>query len=1058
MGDDVRVRMITVWREDGAARTDGVRIMGVNRSARRPGYEDYKRFPARYQNQCSLCGKYLAVGYDVIGKPLGQGRWDIVCIACGTDASASLARTPVPSQAPWPSAPDLPLRPTRTAHPAPRLVSPRQSAWSTLVEYLLSCVVKESLVAPVPLSERNRWAVLPATAETVLCGNDLTVPLLPQVQPLFADLERLEGVFYGWPTVVVLDERDRPFVAPLFLRQLNAPTLDEASAVTVAEPLPQVNVGLLSMKWFPPESLASAATTLAGQAVGFGLAEAVVSTANRLLTALGVPLSTLDPTNLLNLVDLGEPWRPQEVGVFNMVMAFRGQLDAATRSLTDDLRWMTTMTDWDRSAARLLFEDAPPPPVSLAESGAVMLNDAQEQALACAATAPLTVIAGPPGTGKSQVVTAVVADAWRRGESVLLSSTNNRPIDDVIDHKARSVDPALVLRTGNAEKRQELGDRLHQLADTTTTRTVDPAAASLSLATLQRHQLAYTLGQHAEVNQAVLGTSIRRDQARAVVWPDGRRPPDALRPAIRSQAEKATRTRWRWLRRRRTARLLAMAGITDLAMPARAVLDWVTAEDDFDHVWRQLTQFHQRHPRDLLAMFDNANQQWQTSSAAAVRNQITNGLTAGRDTLIKLAESLTESTKRREAIEQAMVHVKGWATTALSTRPNLTCRAGVIDLVVIDEASQCTLAHVLPLAYRAKRLVIVGDPKQLPPVVTAHPEELRALAIAAGTTHEALAAAHHTYGEDSAYTAFAARFRPEPLLLDEHYRCHPEIIGFCNHQFYRDTLTVLTSVDRNAEQQRGLEWRDVNGYTEPGRSGSALNRAEADAVVDWVLASNLLAEQIGVVTPFRAQAAHISKLLKQRGHSDYADVQVGTAHTFQGGERHTIIFSTVISTGAFPGTVNWLETERNLINVAVSRAQQHLVVFGNRAALANAKATTLLSLADAAISGYQPAATHTPAMKALHAALVARGLPAVLGGIDEGYLLAITLAVRNGQHINVEIDDFPDGDPRGRRQRQNAVRDANVSKLGWRIVRVSAWQAYLNPTAVAEQVVQLATD
>lgn len=57
-----------------------------------------------------------------------------------------------------------------------------------------------------------------------------------------------------------------------------------------------------------------------------------------------------------------------------------------------------------------------------------------------------------------------------------------------------------------------------------------------------------------------------------------------------------------------------------------------------------------------------------------------------------------------------MAHAKGWATSALSARPNFDCRAGVIDLVVIDEASQCNLAHVLPLAYRAKRLVVVGNP------------------------------------------------------------------------------------------------------------------------------------------------------------------------------------------------------------------------------------------------------------------------------------------------------------------------------------------------------------
>lgn len=244
--------------------------------------------------------------------------------------------------------------------------------------------------------------------------------------------------------------------------------------------LPQVNTGLLGMKWFPPESLASAAEAIAGQIVGFGQAATLVAVARRLLTALGVPLSTLDPANLIDFTSLGDPWRPQEVSVFNMVMAFKGKVDAATRNLVKDLEWMANATDWRGSAARFLFEDAPVPAVSLPASSAVTLNDSQETAVAWAATAPLTVITGPPGTGKSQTVTAILADAWQRGETALLSSTNNNPIDDVIDKKAMPVDEALVLRTGSAEKRQQWGSRLRELVSRAPARSVDPAASALT--------------------------------------------------------------------------------------------------------------------------------------------------------------------------------------------------------------------------------------------------------------------------------------------------------------------------------------------------------------------------------------------------------------------------------------------------------------------------------------------------------------------------------------------------------------------------------------------------
>jgi hypothetical protein len=1003
--------------------------VGHSRVARRPGYEDYSEFPARYANRCSVCATGLAVGVEVIGKRLDDRSWDILCRPCGTGVG------------PRPAADLGRVEPAVT-----------RSDWSILVEYLLSCVLKESLAAPVPLAQRSTWAGLPGPAETVLCGNDSTVPLVPPLRDLFADLPPLQGVFYGWPTVIVLDERRRPFVAPLFLRQLGAPT-PGAATVGVTELLPQVNTGLFGHPWFPPEAQAAAAAVLADGPVGFGRAAAVTDTAARLLTALGLAPTSLDPDRLVDPGTLGESWRPQEVGVVNLAMAFRGELDAATRNLVGDLQWLARQTDWDSSAARFLFQDAPAAPTAAPAAAVVRLNDSQEAALACAMTAPLTVITGPPGTGKSQTVTAILAEAWRRGETALLSSTNNQPVDDVVEHRAAAVDADLVLRTGNADKRRQLGERLTELVGRIDDRCHEPEADELAEAARVRHGLAATLHTGAAAAQAVLAAAIRRDDTRAQLWESGQPPAESDPDSVHHLAVRTDRTRWRWLRRRRTRLLAQRAGVSDAAVTAREILDWSAAEIEFAAAHQQLAEFDRSAPPDALEAFDRADRRWRAASEAAVRNEVGAGLRRGADALAELAHVLSRELPRRDAMRQAMTHVRGWATSALSTRPNFDCRAGSIDLVVIDEAGQCSLAHVLPLAYRAKRLVVVGDPQQLAPVVTANAADLRALATAAGADPDQLAAAHHTYGADSAYSAFAARF--PPLLLAEHYRCHPEIIEFCNRQFYDGELTVLSPVDHTDDPARGLDWREVAGRTEPGRSGSVVNEAEAAAVADWVAGCGLPADRLGVVTPFRAQAARISALLRDRG---LGAVRVGTAHRFQGGERDTIVFSTVLSAGAQPATVAWLEGERTLINVAVSRAKQHLVVFGNRAELRRLGATTLLDLATAA-TGHRRrfAAEHTRAARTLGPALAARGLPVTVGGQDEGYPLAFTLTTATGARIDVEVDEFPGGDPRGRTQRQRATRDANLRRLGWQVVRIPGWQAYLDPTGVADRLAQLVT-
>src|SRR6266540_3958622 len=635
---------------------------------------------------------------------------------------------------------------------------------------------------------------------------------------------------------------------------------------------------------------AAAAAAEVAEVVDFGLAPVMMALTQRLVAALGLRGGPLDPGALVDAATLGDPWRPEEVGVFNVVMAFKGKLDAATRGLIKDLQWMTRATDWRGSAARFLFEEARPSAASLPKSCAIELNDSQETALASAATAFLTVVTGPPGTGKSQTVAAIVADAWLRGETVLVTSTNNTPIDGVINEKMRPLDEALILRTGNADKRRELGARLRELVDRVPRRPLEATTIALEEASLLRHRASRTLEERARVEQAVVETAERRDRAREALWGQQQPRSDDL-AMVRSLAEKACRTRWRWLRRRRAGACRERAGIRDPWVTADQICDWFNAEDSFRSAWQALVAFQDGNPVGTVVGFGEAEATWLLASGAATRTCVRERFVTGAEALKHLADVLTDELPRREAIERAMAYVPAWATSALSTRPNFDCRAGLIDLVVIDEASRCNLAQVLPLAYRAKRLVIVGD------------------------------------------------------------------------------------------------------------------------------------------------------------------VRVGTAHTFQGGECETVLFSTVLSTGANPGTVTWLEGERNLVNVAVSRAQRHLVVFGNREELRRLRATTLVALAEAAERGGRKRdTTWSEAATRLHAALVEQGIPATLGGAVEGYPLAITLTGGRGRRVDVEVDEFPDGDPRGRVQRQRATRDANVKALGWPVIRVPAWRAYLDPRGVADEV------
>lgn len=119
------------------------------------------------------------------------------------------------------------------------------------------------------------------------------------------------------------------------------------------------------------------------------------------------------------------------------------------------------------------------------------------------------------------------------------------------------------------------------------------------------------------------------------------------------------------------------------------------------------------------------------------------------------------------------------------------------------------------------------------------------------------------YIRHSAFHAAAAAFGEPPLLLDEHFRCHPEIVAVPNRWFYADRLTVLTDPRRlkRASECRPLTWVDVDdGTPERPAGGSWCNQAEVDRVVEEVdRLRRALPDSatIGVVTPFAAQRASV---------------------------------------------------------------------------------------------------------------------------------------------------------------------------------------------------------
>jgi DNA replication ATP-dependent helicase Dna2 len=250
-----------------------------------------------------------------------------------------------------------------------------------------------------------------------------------------------------------------------------------------------------------------------------------------------------------------------------------------------------------------------------------------------------------------------------------------------------------------------------------------------------------------------------------------------------------------------------------------------------------------------------------------------------------LARKTGSATAVREALQKATI-VAATAHRA-STIPYLRSRA--FEMAVVDEAGQLTEPLTLGLVLRARRFILIGDDRQLPPVV-----RTRALA--------------HSMFER------LKRDTGNVTLLETQYRMHPEIMEVSNRLFYDGKLTAgVSAQDRMPPDGIPVVFIPVESHRD-GRS----NSDEAEVVVELVRSftrdRGIPPESIGVVSPFRAQVVLLRQMLAG------TRVTVDTVERFQGGERDIMILSFVRSRGT-----GFVFDDRRL-NVAITRARRKLVL------------------------------------------------------------------------------------------------------------------------------------
>lgn len=575
-------------------------------------------------------------------------------------------------------------------------------------------------------------------------------------------------------------------------------------------------------------------------------------------------------------------------------------------------------------------EGRPPPPEPL--RCALPLTAAQEQAVRRAQHDTITAVSGPPGTGKSQTAVAIASDAVARGQSVLVATQSPMAADVLAELLDRVPGPTPVLFGGGrraSELATKLADGLAAPADDSAAsrwevrqRELDDLATAVStdLADVAAAQRWTTLQLTAEVHRRRAPRLFDADDATAAGLL-------AKAHALIAASHDPDEGWWAGRRRRGALEdLRELVGASDDVAPADLEAAIAAADVRLGANRASDRDLHVADARWLaLVDAEEATRRARGTRTAAEVQGRADG--EARRNVAALATALRTGRARRRA-HLARVDVRSlakalplWIGTLGEIEALLPPTPAAFDLVILDEASMIDQPSASAALLRAKRAVIIGDPRQL-----------RFVSFLADAAVEAAVNAQGCWPiadrldirRASAFDLAAGA--STVTFLDEHFRSVPHLIGFSAERFYDGRLQVATRHPAN-DDAVAIDVIQVDGE----RGSNGVNQAEVDAAVTEV--RRLLdgtTGSIGVISPHRAQVDALRTAIADTVGPDVwagGRLRVATVHGFQGSECDAMVASFGIS-GDGGRSRHFLE-DPNLFNVLITRARRQMVVLAS---------------------------------------------------------------------------------------------------------------------------------
>jgi len=515
----------------------------------------------------------------------------------------------------------------------------------------------------------------------------------------------------------------------------------------------------------------------------------------------------------------------------------------------------------------------------------VTLSENQIQVFDAYVNHRVSLVIGPPGTGKSFTIAALTANLISTGKSVLIASKNSQA-GDVIAHKIENDFglKGVVVKTNNTRFRSSLKKRLHNILHGFSSRSTDKKLLNIMAAEIK------------ELNNQIL------KQEAAIL----KRGKEEIKWGAFFQKYKT-------------------------GFFQKYKKGWIKFKLSFQwQLWHQIHQYEAdiKKLQKKAKLFIRKDFNYHLFSTLVDHRQ---EIQAMLDALNSDTGNLMQAHFDKINFDVILHALPAWITNAADVHQALPLKKELFDVVIIDEATQCDIASSLPLLQRAKKVLIVGDPKQLRHISFLSGHQQREFAKKHKLSKISDAKLDYRKNSLLDLVSNAIPNQNQVQLLDEHYRSMPDIIDFSNQQFYNSQLKIMTATPTTLAD-KSVFLHLINGQ----RNTKGHNEEEADAIVKMIqtiiekeseLDKNIC-QNIGILSPFRAQVTYIKSKLRK-----VIDVKnmkrhrilVGTPHQFQGEERDIMMLSFAVDKDTHPSTFLYLN-KPDVFNVSITRARslQHI--------------------------------------------------------------------------------------------------------------------------------------